>query len=876
MKGFFTEDEIAQDFAMQEIKSEHPLCEKCGMYRGCQNPRLEYTGQGRKKCLIVAEANGADEDERGKQLIGEAGQFFRQKLKDLGMSLDRDFWKINACNCRPLSKDGQSNRTPTRTEIQCCRPMVERTVRELKPEFIWILGGVAVQSFYMEEFKDCTISRWRRLCIPDSRYDAWITPMFHPSYAMRMKSDDTLQAVYDSDLKWAASTLERRPYEHDDLNERVSILTDLGDIVNTLESVLVDESNTLFLDFETSGLKPQARGHKIASISFTTDVDELAYSFPFQYANHFTRNEQAYIKKLMRDILSNPRIRVVAHNIKFEDSWSRFILGVPISNKHWCTMLHAHVRDCRKKWTSLKFQSYINFGMYPYDKQIKRYLQDKSGTGFNSIDDAPLDKLLKYGAYDAWLLRLLYDKQVRTLPLSPNLQEKNRLASAYSFFHRGNNAFCDIQSSGISIDEEHYEKTDGELTEKIQTILKRLLQSKEAQDFQQQYGKTVDISSPKDLTKLFTQVLQIALPLTDKGNPRLDEKVLLRLDHDFARDVIRYRKLEKIKGTYLAEFKREVTNGKMYPLADLNIPVSYRSSMSKPNFQNIPVRDKEAKQVCRSGIIPSRGNQILENDYSGIEVAVAACYTEDPMLVKYVTDPSTDMHRDAAADIWMLPTEDVTSDIRFYGKNCWVFPQFYGSYYGSCAPELWENVIEADLTTKRGDHVIDHMQDHGISRLEEFIEHCQDVENKFWNERFKIYKRWKETIQGEYQRKLYYETFFGFRYTGYLTYNQLCNYPIQGTAFHILLWVLTRLNDERKRDGWKSKILGQIHDSIVWDVDPDEVDHIIDRTLQIGTVDIVKENPWIIVPLKIDFEISPVNGSWYEKEEIKWDTQTEA
>jgi hypothetical protein len=221
----------------------------------------------------------------------------------------------------------------------------------------------------------------------------------------------------------------------------------------------------------------------------------------------------------------------------------------------------------------------------------------------------------------------------------------------------------------------------------------------------------------------------------------------------------------------------------------------------------------------------------------------------------------------------MLPTDEITKDMRFYAKNCWVFPQFYGSYYGNCAEDLWEAVIDPDLKTASGQFVADCIQDQGIDSLDAFKEHCQDVEHDFWNNRFLVYKQWKDRIQKQFRRQGYYETFFGFRFHGYLTYNQLCNYPIQGTAFHCLLWTLIRLQEESKRDNWLSKIIGQIHDSIVWDLHPEEREHIIERTIQIGTKDIVKENPWINVPLQIDFEIAPINGSWYEKEEIKCQTR---
>ena len=876
MKGFFTEREIEEDFAQKSnLVNPLPLCGKCGLYNGLKHPKTDWTGKGRKKCLIVAEAMGKDEDDVGKQLVGETGTFLKDCLKEIGLDLELDFYKINAVNCRPVAKDSDANRTPTKIEVKCCRPMVEKAIVDLKPEFIWLLGGTAVESFYMNDFSRLAISRWRKLCIPDSRYNAWIIPMFHPSFAKRSESDLNLEAVYKADLKRAASCLNKEPYKHEDVKERCVCLYDFGKIKEVLEEVLAREPMHFFFDYETTGIKAQHPGHRIATISFAVKtlqggsyLDTKAYSFPYQYAGHFTKQEQIEIKRLWRAIMKNTKIGKICHNLKFEYIWTKFIMGCPIINPKFCTMTCAHILDCRKDITGLKFQSYINFGIYPYDKHIKPFLKD-TGNGFNRVDEAPLSDLLLYGGMDSWLTKLLYYKQMEQMTLTEGMSQRNKLAQAYQFFHQGTLAFSEIQCNGIPMNEDYYAAKDKELAEDKKRLLVKIMESDEAKKYHEQTNRKIDIGSPKQLGKLFKDILNVPLLISAKGNPKVDEKELLSIGSPFSLNILKYRKLDKIHSTYFAEFKREMCNGMMYPFFDLNIPISYRSSSSKPNFHNIPNRDREAKKICRSGIVPSPGNRILEDDYSGIEVCVAACYTQDPSLVKYVSDPKTDMHRDAAADLWMIEVEDVTSEMRFFGKNCWVFPQFYGSYYGSCAPDLWENVIEADLQTKRGEPVFEVLRDRGISTLEEFTEHCKSVEHIFWNERFKIYKQWKDNIQGVFQRKGYIETFFGFRFTGYLTYNQVSNLPIQGTAFHVLLWTLIRLMEEAKRDKWRSKIMGQIHDSIVWDADPDEMDHIIERTDEIGTKLILSEHPWINVPLKIDHEASPVNGSWFEKEAVR-------
>ena len=83
------------------------------------------------------------------------------------------------------------------------------------------------------------------------------------------------------------------------------------------------------------------------------------------------------------------------------------------------------------------------------------------------------------------------------------------------------------------------------------------------------------------------------------------------------------------------------------------------------------------------------------------------------------------------------------------------------------------------------------------------------------------------------------------------------------------MWLLIKLNNLAKEEKWKTKIIGQIHDSIVFDLYPPERNHVIAMVDQIGTQDVKKAFPWIIVPLIIDKEITPVDGSWYEKEKVQ-------
>lgn len=237
---------------------------------------------------------------------------------------------------------------------------------------------------------------------------------------------------------------------------------------------------------------------------------------------------------------------------------------------------------------------------------------------------------------------------------------------------------------------------------------------------------------------------------------------------------------------------------------------------------------------------------------------------KDKNMIKYVSDESTDMHRDTAADIFMLSHEEVTEKLRFYAKNQWVFAQFYGDYYGNCAKNIWATCL--DLKLDSGISVKEHLKNVGITTYDQFESHCKNVENIFWNERFKEYAQWKLEVEADYRKTGYIDLVTGFRCSGYFSKNQITNFPIQGPAFHCLLWSLIETNKLAKKEKWGTKIIGQIHDAAVFDLVPEEEEHVIKSVKEISTVKIKEVFPWIIVPLKIDFEITDIDKSWFYSE----------
>jgi DNA polymerase I-like protein with 3'-5' exonuclease and polymerase domains len=149
-----------------------------------------------------------------------------------------------------------------------------------------------------------------------------------------------------------------------------------------------------------------------------------------------------------------------------------------------------------------------------------------------------------------------------------------------------------------------------------------------------------------------------------------------------------------------------------------------------------------------------------------------------------------------------------------------------------------------------------------------FMHHIQQVEKKFWEERFSAYASWKRKWVTQYEQNGWMQMFTGFVCQGFLEKNEIINYPIQGSAFHCLLWSLIELQRIIKKRGLKTLIVGQIHDSIVMDVPEEEMSEVVDLVHQIMVKRLCRTWGWICVPIAIEVEAAAVDRPWVEKVKI--------
>lgn len=437
---------------------------------------------------------------------------------------------------------------------------------------------------------------------------------------------------------------------------------------------------------------------------------------------------------------------------------------------------------------------------------------------------------------------------------------------AYRLLHRGSLALGDVEHNGIRIDVDYCRNEKRKAAMRLKEIEGQILDMEEGRKWRSVFGTKLNIGSTDQLSTIlfkhcgYDQV---------KGTST-DSDVLAEIKTKFTEAIVLYRKIQQASGTFLQNIARQAGEDTiLHPSFALNMAVTYRSSSMDPNFQNIPIRDPEIGPLIRRAFLARHGRQLLELDYSGAEVRCGVCYHKDPTMMTYIMDKSKDMHRDMAMQCYKLPEKEVTKNIRYCGKNMFVFPEFYGDYYVKCASSLWKAIDLMNLVTTSGVPLKKHLRSEGISSLKLFEGHIQEVEDDFWNTRFPIYTEWKKSLYQKYLRLGAVHTLTGFTVQGFMRKNQVINFPVQGSAFHWLLWSLTRLNAELKRKRMASMICGQVHDSMILDCHPKETEDVVHMAKDIMCNQIRLQYGWINVPLEADAELAPVGGSWHDKKKYE-------
>ena len=359
-----------------------------------------------------------------------------------------------------------------------------------------------------------------------------------------------------------------------------------------------------------------------------------------------------------------------------------------------------------------------------------------------------------------------------------------------------------MERNGVCIDTEGLKETSRLFTERMTQIEDEIHELTGVPD--------LNISSPKQVGEvLFDKLHIIDKPKKTKtGQYVTSEEVLesLRSKHPAVEKILAYRGLKKLLGTYIDALPQLINpeTGHIHTSFNQTVAATGRLSSSNPNLQNIPVRDAEGKEV-RKAFIPEPGQEFFSADYSQIELRIMAHLSQDENLLEAFRS-GHDIHAATAAKIFHKAIEDVTSDERRKAKTA-----NFGIIYGISAFGLAERI--------------------GCSRSE-----AKELIDGYFLTYPKVREYMDKSIQMARDRG-FTETLFHRRLVlpdinshnsvvrGYAERNAI-NAPIQGTAADIIKIAMVRVYRRLIGEGYKSKMILQVHDELNFTVLPEEKERL--------------------------------------------------
>jgi DNA polymerase-1 len=342
-------------------------------------------------------------------------------------------------------------------------------------------------------------------------------------------------------------------------------------------------------------------------------------------------------------------------------------------------------------------------------------------------------------------------------------------------------------------------------------------------------GHKFNINSPKQLGPVLFEELGLPTGGKRKGNYSTAASVLedLRGVHPIIEQILEYRQLTKMKSTYIDALPGLINlkTGRVHTSFNQTRTATGRLSSSDPNLQNIPVRGELAKKV-REAFIAQGDSWLISGDYSQIDLRALAHLSQDKDLVEAFRNDE-DIHSATAAKLYGIAMSEVTPDMRRFAKTV-----NFGVIYG--------------------------MSDYG---LEQATEMSREEASKFITAYFEQYpgiKRYMEATKQQARDTGYVQTILGRRRSipeinssnrqvREAAERMAINMPVQGTSADIIKLAMIHLYDEMKKRDLKSKMLLQVHDELLFEVVPDELEEM--QKLVPGIMCSAME---LSVPLKVD------------------------
>jgi DNA polymerase-1 len=388
-----------------------------------------------------------------------------------------------------------------------------------------------------------------------------------------------------------------------------------------------------------------------------------------------------------------------------------------------------------------------------------------------------------------------------------------------------------MELEGVCLDTKFYHDLEQEFSQQIAEIEAQVIRVA---------GEKVNLRSPKQVGELLFEKLQLPVIRKTKTGYSTDAEVLNELAamklNPIPELLLKYREIEKLLSTYVKALPLMVNpkTKKIHTHFQPSNAATGRLSSDNPNLQNIPVRTENGRKL-RRGFVPSPGRILLSADYSQVELRLLAHFSQDKnMLDAFKHD--RDIHRQTAAEIFDVPLEEVSKDMRNSAKAI-----NFGLMYGQTSFGLSQSLHISQSDAKK--YITNYFQ------------------------KFHSVKSYLDSLKEKAERTGYAETLFGRkrllpdikstnRQIKAMAERVAINSPIQGTAADIIKLAMINIQRLLQERHLKSKMILQVHDELIFDVEPSELEKM--KVL-------VQEQMEGAVNLSVELKVEMGIGSnWYD------------
>ena len=591
-------------------------------------------------------------------------------------------------------------------------------------------------------------------------------------------------------------------------------IDELSDLIAILET-----SGLFALDTETTSKNPMAA--ELVGLSFSVKADEAFYiPCVHEYKDAPKQLKRDEVLKMLKPVLENHKLKKIGQNIKYD--W--IVLkrhGINLSGVMFDTMLASYLINPSKRAHNLD-QIALDF----LDHKTISY-EEVAGKGKKAscFSRVPLEKAVPYACEDADITLMAYNV------LMPMLKDMG----LEELFEKVEMPLVPVlmkmEMTGINVDREKL------------MVLSKLFEHQLDQLESSIYsiaGEEFNIRSSQQLGKILFEKLK--LPVQKKTKKKtgystdVDVLAVLAEQHELPALILRHRTLAKLKSTYtdaLIDLAKPET-GRIHTSYNQTVTATGRLSSSEPNLQNIPVRTDEGREI-RKAFIPKKGWHLLAADYSQIELRILAHYSDDKILIKAFKEDE-DIHTRTATEVFQVFPSLINSELRQQAKVI-----NFGIIYGMSPYGLSK---ELGISRKMAKTYI-HNYFTRYSGVKQFIDETIK-EARISNKTSTLLGRIRLLPDINSSNKNLRE----------FAERTAINTPIQGTAADLIKIAMITVDSAFTEKGLKSAMLLSVHDEIVFEVPPDELDTV--RSI----VKEIMEGVWKLkVPLKVNMA---VGENWAE------------